>query len=305
MYRESALRLIHWVVPCLFVCVACGHESEDDSAALQDQPNPLILDIKDTVCIAYHFEPGDSLIYFVESSDSIATEGSPPLLKKRRETFAILCDSSTTDGRFHLRQTLIAFESIESQGEVRNVTRKESDWVNRQVVLMIDSLGQRIHSYARRQVPGVTPGGVFQPLLLPPLGESCKGLEESWMVEHHTDSLSENAVPVPLRRRTTLYRMLPRIDTLNAQNLQFQYNLSGQGSATTSEQHQPLLVKSVIAEFGRVRFSADHKVPMHIFATSELKLTVQDPSGHFAHARHYISTNSSLIRLHRKGRQIL
>lgn len=253
----------------------------------------------DTVCFHYKFLKGDSLLYRLVSQDSIVFPVKDAVVKERVEIYMIICDSIGQNGHYYLSQTMVDYASKESSGAIRDQVRLKSSWLKRKVWFEIDSLGNR-YSYGASDTTraDVSPGGAFQPNLFFPFKESCKRSNESWIVKT-LDELPENSIPPALREQLSLFRVLPDVDTLGQLCNRFQYTLTGQGSVripyTTG---QMLQTNSVIAQFGIMTISKDDNVPVHFFATAEIKLTVKSHDGKELKGTQYINSNFKLVEFH-------
>lgn len=255
--------------------------------------------IDDTVCYRYNFIKGDSLLYRVISQDSIVFYPQDAVVKERVEIYMIICDSIGKNGHFFLSQTLVDYGSKESQGTIRDQVRLESPWLKRKVWFEIDSMGNR-YSYGAEDTlkAEVCPGGAFQPNLFFPFKESCKHYGESWIVGTQ-DDLPENSIPPAYRNQTSLFRVLPDVDTLGQMCNRLQYTLTAQGSVRIPYTNgQMLSTTSIIAQFGILHISKADNVPVHFYATAEIKLNVKAPNGKELKGTQYITSNFKLVEFH-------
>ncbi len=247
----------------------------------------------DTTCFRYHFVAGDTLIYTIEASDSVAFLGEPILLKIRRSVVSIICDSVTANGRYRLRTTLR--HVVERQTTVSDSSEREgSPWVGREAFVEIDSLGVRHAVWVdddRRAA--LTPGGAFQPLLLPTLGESCGVQNQSWMVQD-TTLLVENGVPEAAYSHATLWRVIDKADTLDRRFHQIQYTQTGLGTVEVNSDRVKLTMHAVIAAYGKLSMDAELQVPFHLFATSEDRLEITHANGQVRKGKHLTSMHARL-----------
>ncbi|MBI3258272.1 MAG: hypothetical protein HYZ54_02145 [Ignavibacteriae bacterium] len=253
----------------------------------------------DTVCYRYNFIKGDSLLYRVISQDSIVFYPQDAVVKERVEIYMIICDSIGKNGHFFLSQTMVDYASKESSGTIRDQVRLESPWLKRKVWFEIDSVGNR-YSYGAEDTlkADVSPGGAFQPNLFFPFKESCKHKGESWIVAT-ADDLPENSIPPAYRRNTSLFRVLPNVDTLGQMCNSLQYTLTAQGNVRIPYTNgQMLTTNSVIAQFGILHISQADNVPVHFYATAEIKLSVKAPNGKELKGTQYITSNFKLVEFH-------
>jgi hypothetical protein len=251
----------------------------------------------DTLCFRYTFNKNDTLIYRVESADSVLLHGEKPLVKKRLERVRIVCDSVTSNGLYAL--SLIVTELTEQQYVMKDTTyRSVHPWLGRKVEILIDSLGTRMSATTSSEIISPSPGGVFAPILIAPLGGSCGRQNQSW-ISQDTLSLVENGFPAPAISIMNLWRVLDNVDTLGSSYSQIQYTQNGLGSAVVpvSSTRKPVLVRAVINAYGKYSFDKSRNVPYHLFATSELKIEYLVGEDTAQQGRHLIHTNYHLEEL--------
>ncbi len=246
----------------------------------------------DTTCVEYLFLPGDTLIYTVESADSVAMLGDPILLKVRNEVVSVICDSVSA-GLFHLRITLRSY--LEQQRTATDsIVRTTTPWLNRDAHVSIDAHGQRVVVRADNDTrAAITPGGAFQPLLIPPFHDSCGVQNQSWLVVD-TTLLVENGVPEPVFVHSTLWRMLGAVDTLDRRFVQVEYTQTALGRVVTRSRSVNVDMQGVIAAYGKVSMDAGLQVPYHVFATSEDKIEITTPGGSIKKGKHHLSMHAQL-----------
>ena len=247
----------------------------------------------DTTCFRYSFVKGDTLIYTVQSADSITFPGQPVLIKVRNEVVSVICDSVSPESHYTMRITLRNVVEFQSNG-VDTATRSESPWVGRSATIVIDSLGNRLRTTSDNDTAAtLTPGGAFQPLLLPTLGGSCGVQNQSWLVED-TTLLVENGVPEPVFAHSTLWRVIDATDTLGRHFQQIQYTQTGLGRVQVVSNSVNLDMHAVVASFGKLTLDAVLHVPFHLFATSEDRLEIRLPNGGTQNGKHHMSLNARL-----------
>ena len=295
------------------VLCCCGSSAEQADAASdgQDQTSDIkpksdgpLPDILDTICLSYRFTVGDSILYEAQSYDSIMAHGTPPLLKARRESYSLVCDSLDEQGLYYLRWTLEASTGVQAQGTEHNVERTSSPWERRTVYICMDSLGRRKLVLLTDTTAAMGPGGPFQPAFFVDLGESCKGTDESWLTPRKLDTLHENGFPAPLLASQKKFRIKGKVDSLGQPCVRVEYVLSGQGSSITPHTHTQLLTTSVTTGFGSTVFRTTDMLPIGLFRTSENKLTVKTPDGHESSLVHMISSDLRIREHFRHGRSI-
>ena len=252
------------------------------------------LRIKDTVCIKYNFNKGDTLIYNVVSFDSVVINFDKPLLKSRQEKLIVICEDINKFGNFQLSLTLISYKSKESYKTDKNVEVYDSPWLNRKIRITIDSVGQRMEQISDdTNKYALSPGGAFQPYLFFPFVRSCKAINETWVVNSGED-LVENGVPIPKIKQFSLFRINPRIDTLNEHCANIEFVKSAQGSVLGTTAGINLNVASVINGFGNMYLSLDKYIPIYFYATVEQKLSIYVPNEEPKPGWHYIASTFTL-----------
>lgn len=262
------------------------------------------LKLGDTVCFSYRFYPGDTLLYYIHSFDSIIIDNDSPLLRERFERIKIICDSVNSKGHFFLRQTLLNYLAYESIREYKNIERTTSPWINRMIGYEIDSLGKRYSYFVDDStLAAVAPGGAFAPHLLFPLGANCKRVNESWNVES-LDDLPENGIPVPIVNQASLFRANDYGDTLGRRCIKLEYIKTAQGSNWVKTNNDFILVTVIANGFGFLFLDSLERVPVHYFATLEQKLTINLPDGSIKPGLHYISTNFTLEYINDRTRRM-
>lgn len=249
---------------------------------------------QDSVCFQFSFSKGDSLLYLVKASDSIVLERQPTLIKRRTESILIVCDSVGANGHFFLTQSLAGFAARETSQDTSTMMRFESGWLKRRASFEIDSMGRRFSWKSDDTTrEAVTPGGAFQQNLIFPIMESCKRINESWMVRT-SDDLPENGVPAPLREQTTIFRALDPVDTLGEHCNRFQIALTGQGVSVVGTEGRKIRTTSILTTYGVMSFSTAKHVPVHFFVTSETKLKIETQRGQSAQGKQFSRMNYSL-----------
>ncbi|TAL70693.1 MAG: hypothetical protein EPN82_01860 [Bacteroidetes bacterium] len=255
---------------------------------------------KDTINFKLKFYPGDTLVYIVKSGDSIIIDYGKPLIKSRTEKIKIVCDSVNKDGHFYLTQSLIEFSSTESQGDEKNIENKLSPWLNRNSVIVTDSVGNRISVFVNDSInAALCPGGAFQPYLIFPFNANKKAVNESWIASS-LDELVENGVPFPLLRQSSLFRAKGIVDTLGDKCSRFEFIKTGQGSIPVVTEKEQFKVTNVINGFGVMDISITRNLPVHFYSSVEQKLTLHFPNDVTKPGLHYINSYFTLESLKHK-----
>lgn len=254
----------------------------------------------DTVCFKYKFQQGDLLIYRVESRDSIVFDDDIPLVRDRWERFIVKCDSVDKFGRFHLNLYFTDYSAVESKGEIKDVMRKSSPWVNRKFYLVIDSVSNRIRSASEDVTnAAVSPGGPYQPYLFFPFKQSCKVVNESWLVSS-IDTLVENSFPPAIVEHSNLMRAEDKIDTLGYSCIKFRFIRTGEATYQMKSEQQSLQTNAIINSGGRLFISSKFFVPVHFFQTIEQKLRVYFDEDNYRVGKHFTNTYFTLEEFVRK-----
>ena len=254
---------------------------------------------KDTLCFQYHFLPGDSLLFKVEANDSIAFGLAERYAKQRFEWLSVVCDSITQQGHYALHfEVLAAKEITVAYPAMDTVLRETSPWKGRLSYVVMDSLGHRLRTWVDDpQRAALTLGGAFQPVPIPTLDTSCGRQNQSWTVRD-TTLWVENGVPSPAVRYQALVRVLDKADTLGMRFNQLQYTKSGIGRMLmpASAQTGAMTFDAVINAYGKLSLETSRRIPFHLFATSENKISIT-AGGRTKEGRHFITMNYHLMQL--------
>jgi len=254
---------------------------------LAQSPDDVIRD--ETVCFKYNFQRGDTLVYRVVGYDSVIVDFDTPLLRNRFERWVVICDSTNKSGSIFLTITLVDYLAFESKGGVDNIRRETSPWLQRKVQIEIDTLGNRLaYSMDDPAAGAVAPGGSFQPTLFLPFTESCKKVNQSWLVSEYEYDLPENGNPPGTARSTFLFRVGENLDTLNEASKRFQYVETAQTYLELVTNNENMKYSAVINAAGVLTFSQKYGIPNHFHSTREQKLTIESSDGRKKPAWHYI-----------------
>lgn len=281
------------------LCVICVLLSAYASSTAQMRIMPggkkIVLG-KDTICYRYQFVAGDTLLYSIESKDSIDIERRGVLAKARSEKLQIICDSAV-EGRYYLRLTTLRASEYQAS-ETDTVFRPGHPWVGRQVSLVIDSLGRRYAQSNSTAVAAMCPGGAFQPLRLPILDSSCGRQNQSWLSED-TVAYTENAVPFPQMHQQVLWRVGDYLDTLGRSTKWIMYSLTGFGTMDMTASQITMQSTSAIAESGRLVFDRSLNVPLVATIQQDNRFTVVSAasSGTKTTGKHLMVVTMELERL--------
>lgn len=284
-------KLVYFII---FIATSIFCIAQSDFEEIEEVPS-------DTVCFKYKFQPGDLLIYRVESRDSIVFEDDNPLVRDRWERFIVKCDSVDRFGRFHLNLHFTDYTAVESKGEIKDVMRKTSPWVNRKFFLVIDSVSNRIHSVPEDVInAAVSPGGPYQPYLFFPFSQSCKEVNESWLVSS-IDTLVENSFPPAIVEHSNLMRAEDKIDTLGYFCIRFRFIRTGEATYQMKSEQQTIFTTAIINSGGRLFISSEYFIPVHFFQTIEQKLRVYFDEDNYRVGKHFTNTYFTLEEFVRKN----
>jgi hypothetical protein len=268
------MRLIRILLATVFM-VVCSSSMLVAQMRIMPGGKKIVLG-KDTLCFRYHFAVGDTLVYSLESRDSIDIERRGILAKSRSEKFQIVCDSAL-GGRYTLSMTTLRASEYQANTQ-DTVFRPGHPWVGRVVTMVIDSLGHRIDQRSGSSLAAMCPGGAFQPLRLPILDSSCGRQNQSWLSED-TVSYSENAVPFPVMNQQVLWRVGDYLDTLGRATKWIMYSLTGFGFVDMTASQLAMQTTSKVAESGRIVFDRSLQVPLIATIQQDNRFTVESASG--------------------------
>jgi len=281
------LNTFTWLFAILSTLIAGKLTAQDLTKSEFTAPGSL-----DTICLNYDFLKGDTLIYRVESFDSIIINYDKPLLRRRFERIEIVVDSvGSNNDNFYLSQRLIAYISTESSGDMKNIKRDKHPWIGQKSYYEIDAFGKR-YSYGTDDSLSyiLTPGGAFTPVLFSDLGVYCTTRNASWIVKSK-DELPENGVPFPLFNFTALYNFKDDIDTLGEDCYRLEYSRTGASSYSYFSQGKRFRTTNSTNAHGVLEISKARKIPIHLVIKDEQKLTFHKPSGTTYPGVHFINTN--------------
>ncbi len=254
------------------------------------------------VCFKYSFQKGDSLVYVCISHDSVFMPDRETILRDRKETIAIYCDSINAEGQYRINQKLVKVQITESGKDVKNQIRFDTPWLKRKIWYWMDSAGFRSAYGADDTTHAAnSPGGAFQPQLFFVIGETCHNRKTSWNVDTTVD-IPENSVPAPRMKYYSLFRNLSSVDTLGYDCRAGQYTMTAQGAShvITPDKKRTRLT-SVIAQYGKFLWSNIINAPFHCFATIENKFSVvldDKASDDKIEGKHYVNTNYTLTEVY-------
>ncbi|MFM8772006.1 MAG: hypothetical protein ACKOE4_08320 [Candidatus Kapaibacterium sp.] len=281
---------LHQVLALVFVTAS--------SAIGQMQIRPggkLIILGGDTLCYRYHFAPSDTLLYRIESRDSIVVPGFDAIEKQRTEGLRIVCDS-VVGGIYHLSLRLEAYSERQRSGKDTS-SRNRHPWMQTTVYLAIDSLGRRlIGSISDGSRALASPGGMFQHLRLPIIDSSCRRQNQSWL-SIDTISVPENGVPAPEIRQRVLWRVGDYLDTLGRSAAWIQYTLTGFGGMEVPDSSLNVSSVGSIAEYGRLVMDRGLQIPLSSQVWQEVRFRLQSGASRNTSGRHLVVSTMSLMEV--------
>ena len=261
----------------------------------QIQDSTSINGIDSLLCFKYGFQEGDTLFYRVEAHDSIIVNFDEPLTKTRWQRIKFVVDSINEE-KIHMSRTLVDYISEESKGDVKNVRRKSHPWVGKTVQIVFDSSGNRFSQSIEDSTKAYnSPGSAFAPYMIFPLGGKCKFLNESWLV-NSVDTVAENGFPFPIIDQTSLFRTVGYLDTLGHEAKRIRYVKTAQGQMYLVTEEQNIYVHSVINSGGKLTLDKKTDIPLHFFATLEIKAKVKYPDGTEQPTKHFTTADYTLDR---------
>jgi hypothetical protein len=258
----------------------------------QDSANPYKK--LDTISYKLAFVPNDTLIYRVNSFDSITINFDKPLMRNRVEHWQIVCKSIDNRNRYVLGIKLIDYKAKEKIKGTKEQEVFDSPWINHEVIFTVDSLGDRYYNYpVDSSLVAMGPGGAFQPILLIPFLRGVKPINQTWIV-NSTDTLLENGFPLPLMKQVSLFKLNP-IQIIDGDSCaSLEYVKTGQGVVLPSQSGIMMNVTSVINSYGELYLSLKRNLPIKLFTTVEQKLTIMLPGGDTDSGFHYIASDFTL-----------
>lgn len=256
--------------------------------------------VRDTFCFKYKFYPNDTLIYQVQTQDSLIQGLDDPILKERREVLQVICDSVDKFQNYYLNLKLVQSQTNEWNKEGDTATRNTSVWINKQIHLVIDSLGNRLKAWIEdTSFIATTLGGIFQPHLFFPLKENCKRINQSWLIKTQ-DTLFENAFPPGIIDQTSLFRLKDTVYTEIDSSLMITFVKTARGFYGINTAVMNFIIDAKINSYGELLLSMKDELPKDYTATQELKMQMKYPDGHEIPIWQYTKIRYALTELKRQ-----
>ncbi|MGB9701529.1 MAG: hypothetical protein ACPL1A_02255 [Candidatus Kapaibacteriota bacterium] len=249
--------------------VIFAQEEQSTQTLTEESPNKI-----DTICFKYYFFPKDTLIYKVNSIDSLTHNLDAPVFKVREDKYQVVCDSVDFSNNFYLTLTALTTNIKEWSQKSDTVTHTSSPWLGKRVRLVIDTLGNRKKVYMIDSNFAITSmGGAFQPYLFFPIVETCKILGRSWLVKT-SDTLYENAFPPAILNQTSLFRMKDTLLLDSEKIALVTFVKTGRGIYNLNNAEIDMHVDNVINMYGELMISLENNIPVQYIATQEQKLSL-------------------------------
>ena len=253
---------------------------------------------KDTLCHYYAFSVGDTLEYRVESGDSIVVNWESYLTKERYDRIRIVCEKIDKEtGHFFLSYEYLDFIGYEFKPLYEKVERKEHPWLNKKVIIEIDSLGKRYsYQYTDTTSKGVIAGGPFQGSLIQPLGMNCSTKGNSTILQKDTSYLAENGYQTPKVVMTYLIENMGLVDTLDYNCTRVDLSTTGNGEVYIESKDAMFYMTSVINGHVENYISNELHIPIWQYFTQEQNFTIELGKGKKSKGFHYTYSIYNLDR---------
>lgn len=279
----------------------------DDDVEFDKDGNPIFKvtpnapRVRLNTCAYYKFFPKDTLLYSVESRDSIVINFGVPLLKKRSEEFLVICDSVGSNNHFYLQMQYTKYKASEWTSKFDKVERNSHDWVNRKFYVEIDSVGRRygINIDDTNKV-AQNSGGAFQPYLFFDFQEACSDTGLPWVILDDYDYLIENGIPMPTMTGSTIINNKGYYDIFGFKTNLLSVSRTGQGSVYYPDPKHPVRFTTILGTGGELYIGRDAKVPIFMHLEQDEKITIH--SGKTVKEEgnsHYTETTFKLIKYNR------
>ena len=232
---------------------------------------------KDTLCHFYSFTVGDTLEYRVESGDSIVVNWDSYLTKERFDRIRIVCEKiDKKTGHFFLSYEYIDYIGYEFKPLYEKVERDYHPWLNKKVIIEIDSLGKRhSYQYTDTTTKGFTAGGPFQGALIQPIGMKCSAKGNSTILQKDTSYLAENGYQTPKIVMTYLIENMGAVDTLDYDCTRVDLSTTGNAEVFIESKDAMFYMTSVINGHIENYMSNELHLPIWLYFTQEQNFTME------------------------------
>jgi len=178
----------------------------------------------DSIRLRYTFTAGQTIRYRVVAFDSIMIYDKKwrVLSRERAEEVTLRCDSVLpNDGGYIMTTRMTQYAASETYDSLPPVVRDTSAWVNRPITFLMTISGKRLTLKAATDDPGTSPGGPFEPLLLPNLGDDHTYVGSSGAFPNE-QYMFDNIFPPVFWKGSTFRTIVGRLDTLKQKALEIQ-----------------------------------------------------------------------------------
>jgi hypothetical protein len=170
----------------------------------------------DSISLRYNFVKGATIRYRVIAYDSIVLYDKHwrTLARERAEVVQFHCDSVLpADSGYIMTIMTTGYAATERIDSLPPITRDTAMWVNRPITFLMSVSGRRLKLKAASDDPGTSPGGPFEPLLLPYLGDdrTYVGSSGAYPTEQY---MFDNVFPPVFWKGSTFRTIVGRMDTL-------------------------------------------------------------------------------------------
>lgn len=286
-------RIICVLILTSFLSLTAQNQKLDENLITGDQ-----VQIKDTLCHYYSFSVGDTLEYRVESGDSIVVNWESYLTKERYERIRIVCEKiDKKTGHFFLSYENLDFIGSEFKPLYEKVERDNHPWLNKKVIIEIDSLGKRYsYQYTDTTTKGFTAGGPFQGSLIQPIGLKCSTKGSSTILQKDTSYLAENGYQTPKTVTTYLIENMGAVDTLDYKCTKVDLSTTGNGEVFIESKDAMFYMTTVINGHVENYMSDELHIPIWQYFTQEQNFTMELGQGKRTKGFHYTFSIYNLDR---------
>jgi hypothetical protein len=253
-------------------------------------------------CVSYQMAPGDVAKYRIVSSDSIVVLGEPTLFRQRIEEHTLTCDSVINDRIFY-SHNMTDYVSMESKGYVMDVKRTDSPWKGVTTWIEIDTMGNRLNSSSNLDNAMQSPGGSFQPMILPILDFGCRYIGEKWTFKNKFNT-PETGFPAPEWDEHIIYAMRPPLDTLGRNVIKLELNKTALNRLDVPMSRDDMMqVVSAQNTFGYLFFDREIGLPIIQDVSSENKGKIYGLSEKPQEVQYYYDTKIILESYVKSGKK--
>jgi hypothetical protein len=255
-------------------------------------------EVLDTLTHKYNFTEGDTLEYSLVSDDSILVNWESALTKDRHEKIRLVCEKvDKKSGHFFISYEYTQYKGYENKPLYVETERDKQPWLNKKVIIEIDSIGNRYsYSYTDTTTKGFTAGGPFQGSILQPLGKKQSAKGQSWIRLKDTIHLAENGYETPLSVITNLFENKGEVDTLGRKCVRVDLSLTGSSQVLVNSKKAVFLM--IVGQNGHaeVYLSEELGIPVFMFYTQEQRFDMRTGGDNSTKGLHYSFSTFKLDR---------